>query len=100
MLAAPGNLRVNGLSEPLAVVGEVSFSWWVGDDRSAEIQSAFELEVASTEQLLLDGEADLWQSGVSAVAHSSITYAGAALFAEQLAFWRVRTFDSDGLVSP
>ena len=100
MLAAPGNLRVNGLIEPLGVVGEVSFSWWVSDDRSAEIQSAFELEVASTEQLLLDGEADLWQSGVSAVAHSSTTYAGAALFAEQLAFWRVRTFDSDGLASP
>ena len=100
MLAAPHNLRVNGLIEPLGIVGEVTLSWWVKDDRSAEIQSAFEVEVASSEQLLLDGQADLWQSGVSTVSQSSISYAGAALFAEQIAYWRVRTYDSDGLVSP
>ena len=101
MLTAPSNLTVNGMLNPLGLVGPVAFSWWVNDSRSAEIQSAFEIEVASTEASLLDDAADLWRSGVVASPRSaSVAYAGVALSAEQGAYWRVRSYDSDGLASP
>jgi alpha-L-rhamnosidase len=97
---APRNLRANGLVNPLGLTQPPRLSWWVDDDRTAEIQTAYEIEAASREELLHADEADLWQSGVISDSSSTlVAYAGHALLSEQCVWWRVRTYDSDGLVS-
>lgn len=101
MLGAPVNLRANGCVDPLGLAGQVYLSWWVSDIRSAEIQSAYEIEVASSLELLRSDTPDLWQPGAHSSAQMAhVPYGGVALFSEQSAWWRVRTYDSDGLPSP
>ena len=42
---------------------EPCFSWQMRSDMQADRQTAYQILVASTEQDLKEGEADLWDSG-------------------------------------
>ena len=42
---------------------EPCFSWQMCSDMQADRQTAYQILVASTEQDLKEGEADLWDSG-------------------------------------
>ena len=102
MLRAPLRLRCEFVNNPLGVTAaNPRLSWWVHDQRPAEIQSAYEIIAASTPILLQQDVGDLWLSGRVDAAHSAhVTYAGAELVCSQRVWWKVRTFDSDGLGSP
>lgn len=100
MIKAPLNLRAEGRFNPLGLIQQPRLSWWVDDDRTAEVQTAYEIEASTAEDLLVAGEADLWRSGVvTDNSNTHVPYAGLALHSEQGVWWRVRTYDSDGLVS-
>ncbi|NKC01385.1 MAG: Bacterial alpha-L-rhamnosidase [Pseudomonadales bacterium] len=100
MTHAPITLRADGCVDPLGLSGHPQLAWWVDDDRTAEIQSAYEIHAASSESLLVAEDPDLWRSGVVPDGRSaSVPYAGLALVSEQKVWWRVRTYDSDGLAS-
>ena len=102
MAGAPQRLRCEYITNPLGVTNQrPRFSWWISDPRPAEIQSAYEILVASDAALLARDEGDLWHSGqVHSNANAHVVYQGKPLSPGQAACWKVRTFDSDGLTSP
>ena len=102
MPGAPQHLRCDFVENPLGVSGhQPQLSWWPVDRRPAEIQSAYELLVASAADLLKQDKADIWHSGVvEGTSQSSALYSGTALAEGQGVWWKVRTYDSDGLPSP
>jgi alpha-L-rhamnosidase len=101
MPGAPTRLRCEYLENPAGIdVRRPRLSWWVDDDRAAEIQTAYQIQAASTEAKLVAGDPDLWDSGhVSSRQTCNIEYRGRQLDSSQSAWWRVRTYDSDGMPS-
>jgi len=99
---APTYLRCEGVVDPLAVGTRVPrFSWEVVDRRRGAAQSAYRVLVASEPALLSSGRADLWDSAKVASSECAyVRYAGRRLASGQRCFWRVRTWDADGVASP
>lgn len=63
-------------------------------------QSAYEILVASTPELLAQDKGDLWSSGkVISEETLAIEYNGKSLGSRQDAFWKVRSWDQNGEVS-
>ena len=101
MLGAPFRLRCEYLSNPLGIdATRPRLSWWVDDDRPAEIQTGYHVLAASNAQLLADDNGDLWDTGrVESQQTLNIEYRGSPLSSSQRVWWKVRSFDSDGLPS-
>lgn len=113
MLATPERLRCEYLRNPLGVEAlRPRLSWWPNDDRSAEVQTAYQIIAAESLQALSDAclAADLteglsgpvlWDSGrVDSTQTVNIDYAGLPLRPAQRVYWSVRSYDSDGEPSP
>jgi alpha-L-rhamnosidase len=102
MPSAPLRLRCEFVSNPLGVTcARPRLSWWVNDPRPAELQSAYEIVAASSAQRLAEDDGDLWLSGrVESNISAHVEFSGLTLPAKQRVWWKVRTFDSDGLGSP
>jgi len=85
-----------GLGEPAP-----RLSWIVESTERAEKQTAYEIAVALTPQLLSDRKADLWRSGkVISDETSQIVYSGKPLVSRQRCYWSVRSWDRDGNAGP
>ncbi len=99
MSNAPTNLRTENRQNPIGLpLGLVRLSWWSGDTRDAEVQSGYQIQAATTAEMLLT-DADLWDTGkVNSGNRIAVKYEG-VLPANGQVCWRVRTFDSDGLAS-
>lgn len=97
----PTNLRVNDVTNPVGTSDSISFGWLVTDPDSNEIQSKYQILVASDEASLARDRGDLWDSGpVTSRRQSHVYYAGAPLTSDTHAHWKVRTWDKDGNASP
>jgi hypothetical protein len=99
-LAAPTELRISGMTEPLAVAtSQPEFSWRVAAARAAlhsVTQSAYEIRVAATSRALTGGGPLLADSGkVASRTNSaqSASYAGPGLEAQHEYAWQVRVWD-------
>ena len=101
MPGAPSRLRCEYLTNPLGIDElRPRLSWWVTDDRPAELQTSYQILVGSDRATLKRDEADLWDSGrVESNQTANVEYQGNALASGQRAWWKVRTYDSDGLPS-
>ena len=63
-------------------------------------RTAYQIEAASSRQALLQGQADLWNSGKVEDSQSlRITYAGRTLAAGEECWWRVKVWDQNGNAS-
>lgn len=95
---APSGLLCELRSNPVGVEDLTpDFSWIVNDPDPEEIQTAYQIQVASDEKLLDQGKPDVWDSQkVSSSESSCVTYAGPALSPASVYCWRVRTWDKDG----
>jgi len=96
----PGDMRCNGLVNPLGVDSpNPEFSWQLVNDQPAARgvkQSAFQILVASTPEILAQDKGDLWDSGqVNSDASLEIAYAGKPLTTLANAYWKVRIWDQD-----
>lgn len=89
--STPHRLLVEGVDNPLGVGRDAPrLSWRSAVDR----QQAYEIEVASSSDMLLDGNPDLWASGRVVDERSvAVTYGGKILKSAQSAFWRVRIWE-------
>ncbi len=89
------DLQCEGLNEPLGIdSGTPHFSWKTLCDKTM-MQTAYQIEVASSESKLLAGEADLWQSGkVESSVQIMIPYSGTGLSSRQQCWWRVKIWDN------
>ena len=75
-------------------------SWVLESKQRAQHQKAYQVFVASSEELLKRGKADLWDTGKVAGDQSiQLPYAGKPLVSRQRCFWKVRVWDQDGKVA-
>jgi alpha-L-rhamnosidase len=92
------DLRCEYLKDPSGI-NEASprLSWIISSDRRGEMQTAYQILVASSPQLLSNDRGDLWDSGkVTSDDSAQMVYAGEPLVSRELCYWKVRTWDRDG----
>jgi alpha-L-rhamnosidase len=96
-VGAPRSLTTDRLVTPLGIDSpHPEFAWKLVDARDGAIQTAYEVQVASSPAKLAAGKADLWDSGhVRSDASIGVKYAGPALKPATRYFWRVLTWDKD-----
>ncbi|MGE5610592.1 MAG: family 78 glycoside hydrolase catalytic domain [Bacillota bacterium] len=93
-----GGLRCEYLSNPLGIDAvRPRLSWVITSDRRGERQTAWQVLVASSPQLLAEDRGDLWDSGRVASDQSiQVEYAGKPLTSQMRCHWKVRVWDRDG----
>ncbi|MGH1564443.1 family 78 glycoside hydrolase catalytic domain [Mumia sp. DW29H23] len=95
--AAPADLRVNGLVDPLGIDDATPDLSWANTGELAK-QTAYQIRVASSVPKL--GKADLWDSGkVRSRAQLDVEYDGRSLGSRSQAVWQVRVWDETGKAS-
>ncbi len=101
MPGAPKRLRCEYLENPIGIDELLPrLSWWLDDERPAEIQTAYHIIASRRAESLEDEVGDLWDTGrVESSATCQIPYAGRPLTSRQRVWWKVRAFDSDGIGS-
>ena len=95
--AGPLNLRVNDVVNPVGVSGSPYFGWYVSDTDINETQTAYQIAVATSEELLDAETANIWDSGkIESTRQNHVNYAGAPLLSDRKYYWKVKTWDKDG----
>ncbi len=91
-------LRCEYVEAPLGIdVQRPRLSWVLEASDRAQRQAAYQVLVASTEELLRRGKADLWDSGHVNSDHSTqIEYRGRELRSCARCHWKVRLWGADG----
>lgn len=75
-------------------------SWKLISDQCGERQSAYEIRVATSTNLLATEPADLWDSGkVNASDSILVPYSGKPLWSGEQCFWKVRVWNGAGELS-
>lgn len=97
MTTAPVQLRADDLADPCGLpLHPPRLRWLCTDSRTAEVQSASQIQAASSLERL-ELVPDLWDSGkVDGGGPDGIEYGGRGVTPGAVVFWRVRSFDSDG----
>ncbi len=76
-------------------------SWQLQDAQIGARQTAYQIQIASSTELLTAGKPDIWDSGrVESDQSAGVSYAGPALVPEKRYFWRVKVWDKDGKPYP
>jgi hypothetical protein len=93
-----GGLKCENRVNPAGVsVSRPLFSWQLRSPERVQVQSAFQVRVASSPDLLRDGRADLWDSGKRQSSENLfVRYEGKELAPGTEFFWHVRVWDRDG----
>ncbi|MDU0352567.1 alpha-L-rhamnosidase N-terminal domain-containing protein [Paraglaciecola aquimarina] len=92
---SPSSLKVGeGFENPLGYYEAAPrFSWKIASDASTQFQSAYQIQVATSADILSQA-ADLWDSNkVQSEVTSWVKYQGQALRSRQKVYWRVRIWD-------
>lgn len=98
---APTHLRINDAENPIGIALTPFFGWRVNDPDPNEVQSKYQVRIATSAQALASGRADVWDSGeIASRDQNHIAYAGPALAADRQYFWQVRTWDKGGAAGP
>src|SRR3984957_1589370 len=99
--ATPVHLRCEYLENPLGIDTVHPHLSWQSDNAERNWkQSAYEILVASNDENLQAGKADVWDSRkVDATESVGIAYAGPALESRRRYYWKVRVWDAAGQVS-
>ena len=95
------NLRCEYLVDPL-VIDEAAprLEWKLSSSEPDEVQSGFQIQVASDAKLLQANAPDLWDTGkVDSKVSSQVVYLGKSLKSRQRCVWRVRVWDGGGKAS-
>lgn len=94
------DLRCEHLGNPLGIdVPQPRLSWKIEDPSAApgQRQTAYQILVASSPELLAKDRGDLWDSGkVDSDQSVLVPYTGAALDSRRACWWKVRAWDKDG----
>ncbi len=97
----PVNLRCEYRVDPQGIdVSRPRLSWSLESTARGQAQSAYQLLVAATEEVLESDRGDLWDTGKVPSPHSiHIEYAGKPPASHQVCWWKVRVWDRDGRAS-
>ncbi|GBF72596.1 alpha-L-rhamnosidase [Paenibacillus sp. 598K] len=93
--------RTEYMDNPLGLdTREPRLYWQLRSEARGASQTAYQILVAKSEELLQEGAADMWDSGkVESGQSQHIVYAGAPLQSEGRYVWKVRVWDAQGAVS-
>jgi len=91
-------LRCEYRTNPLGIdIRSPRLSWVIASERRGELQTAYQVLVASSEELLKQDKGDLWDSGKVASDQSiHVEYKGKPLMSRMDCHWKVRVWDKDG----
>lgn len=91
------DLRTESLSNPIGIdTTSPLLSWKIKSSENGTSQSSYQILVASSESLLNEKDADLWNSGKVASSQSVlIPYGGIKLGSRSLCYWKVRVWDQN-----
>jgi alpha-L-rhamnosidase len=94
----PVELRVDDLKTPLGIDNPTPhFSWQLQDPERGARQTLYQIQVASSAELLKENKTDVWDSDRVASGQSlNIPYAGPSLKPSTRYFWRVQLWDATG----
>lgn len=94
-------LRIEYLESPSGIdVEKPRFSWLLEGEGRNRSQSAYQIVVSSDIQKLNAGDWDIWDSGkVNSNRTNQIVFDGASLDSGVKYFWKVKTWDENGLSS-
>ncbi len=100
--AGPVELQVDNLKTPLGIDDPAPrFSWQLQDPARGARQTAYEVLIASSEQNLRDGKADVWDSGrVNSPQSLNVRYDGPTLAPSTRYYWQVKVWDAAGNAYP
>ncbi len=95
------SLKCEYAANPLDIgTSSPRLSWIIKSDRRGEKQTAYQVLVASSPNLLSKNRGDLWDSGRVISSQSAYNpYRGAPLASRMRCFWKVRVWDKDARVS-
>jgi alpha-L-rhamnosidase len=95
--ASVAELRCESRANPLGIdVCQPQLSWIISSDRRGEVQTAYQVLVASSPELLAADQGNLWDSGrVESNATVQVVYSGRHLVSSAQCFWKVRIWDRD-----
>ncbi len=96
--AGPVELRVDNLQAPLGIDDAAPhFSWQLQDPSRGAKQTAYEVQVASSAELLQTSKTDVWDSGrMDGPQSLNVKYGGPGLNPSTRYFWRVKVWDAAG----
>jgi alpha-L-rhamnosidase len=94
-------LRCEYKVNPLGIdVTKPRLSWILESDQRAQVQTAYRILVADSEEKLRQDVGNLWDSGkISSDQSNQIIYKGKPLKSRMHCFWKVRVWDRDDRVS-
>jgi hypothetical protein len=96
----PIDLRCDYATNPLGVDSEnPRLCWKLQTNENRQKQTAFEVFVSSSPELLARNDGDLWDSGIIRNGMIQINYDGKKLGSFQKAAWKVRVWDAHGKIS-
>ena len=90
-------LRCEYLCDPIGIdTNRSRLSWEIQSERRGGRQTAYQILVASSPELLAKAQPDLWNSGkVVSDASTLVDYAGSPLTSGMRCYWRVRIWDEN-----
>ncbi len=94
----PASLRCEYLKNPRGIdVTRPRFAWVLESSKRGEMQSAYQVLVATSKSLLSENHGDQWDSGKVASDNSTqVAYAGKPLESGLTYYWKVRVWGADG----
>jgi alpha-L-rhamnosidase len=97
----PTQLRCEYVANPICIDAErPRLSWVLLSKERAQVQTAYQVLAASSEEKLAQEKGDLWDSGkVESDQSIHIVYAGKPLESRMRVFWKVRAWDKNGKAS-
>lgn len=92
------NLRCENEVNPIGIdVLEPHLSWWIESPERSIAQTAYQILVASSEVMLKNGNADMWNSGLVASDNSTaVLYKGKPLLSGKKYYWTVKVNCANG----
>ena len=93
-----GRLSCEYLDDPVGIDSVAPrLSWWLCSEKRGQVQTAYQILVASNVERLAADEGDLWDSGrVKSDQATHVEYDGKPLESHQRCYWKVRAWDKNG----
>lgn len=95
-------LRTEYANNPLGIdTPQPRLGWIIESEEYGQVQTAYQILVASRPELLNRDQGDLWDSGkVESDQSVNVCYGGKPLESRRCYYWKVRVWDRHGTVSP
>lgn len=96
--AVVSDLKCEYADNPIGVdVAHPRLSWVISSQQRGQMQTAYQILVASSKEKLNADEGDLWNTGkVVSDQSTQVPYHGKALSSRQRCYWKVKVWDMEG----